>query len=118
MKKVQTDRVLRKKKRVRGKLFGTHEVPKISVFRSNRYVYAQAIDDGKRVTIASSSSYTKTKSNEKISKADQSKKVGKDLAQKLIKKGIKKAIFDRGPYKYLGRVKSLAEGLREGGLQV
>lgn len=116
MKKINTNRILRKRRRTRAKIFGTNEIPKISVHRSNKYLYAQAIDDAKRITIVASSSHSKVKA--KVSKSDQSKEVGKELAQKLIKKGIKKAVFDRGEYIYLGRVKAFVEGLREGGLQI
>lgn len=118
MRKIATDRITRKKRRTRGKLFGTHDVPKISVFRSNRYFYAQAIDDVKRETIAAASSKAILKKDEKNPRGVPPKEVGKDLAQKLLKKGIKKAVLDRGPYRYLGRVRSFTEGLREGGVQV
>ena len=111
---VTTDRIVRKKRRVRSRIFGTHDVPKISVNRSNKYIYAQAIDDEKRVTIASIHSMKKTE----VTKSDRSKEVGKELAQMLVKKGVKKAVFDRGQYIYLGRVKAFVEGLREGGLQI
>ena len=115
---VTIDRIVRKKRRARSKIFGTSDVPKISVFRSNRYLYAQAIDDAKRTTIVSSSSNKKSSSKEKVVKTNQAKEAGKELAQKLLKKGIKKAVFDRGPYVYLGRVKAFVEGLREEGLQI
>lgn len=111
---VTTDRILRKKRRVRSTIFGTHDRPKISVSRSNKYIYAQAIDDLKRVTIASVHSVAKKEGTKSL----KSKEVGKELAQMLVKKGIKKAVFDRGPYVYLGRVKAFVEGLREGGLQI
>lgn len=111
---VTTDRILRKKRRVRSSIFGTSDVPKISVNRSNKYIYAQAIDDAKRVTIASIHSMNKKEGT----KSNRSKEVGKELAQMLVKKGIKKAVFDRGQYIYLGRVKAFVEGLREGGLQI
>lgn len=118
MKSINTDRKLRKKRRIRSKIVGTTAIPKVSVYRSNKYLYAQAIDDIKRSTLASSSSQLLVKKDGKLSKTVQSKEVGKILAQKLMKKGVKKAVFDRGPYGYLGRVKAFVEGLREGGLEI
>lgn len=116
MKKITTNRIVRKKRRVRGNVVGTSDLPKISVFRSNRYLFAQAIDDIKRQTIASSTSFKK--GNKGGDKTNHSKEAGKELAQKLLKKGIKRAVFDRGQYVYLGRIKAFAEGLREGGIQI
>ncbi len=118
MKNITTDRVLRKKRRIRAKVFGTQEIPKISVYRSNKYFYAQAIDDVKRVTLAATSSTKIGKKDSSLSKTLESKEVGKLLAEKLMKKGVKKAVLDRGPYLYLGRVKAFVEGLREAGLQI
>ncbi|MGB9883109.1 MAG: 50S ribosomal protein L18 [Microgenomates group bacterium] len=114
MIKVNLDKKLRKKRRVSSNIRGTASVPRISVFRSNRYIYAQAIDDEKRVTIASSSSLKLPKAK----KTAQARQVGLDLAKKLIEKNIKKAVFDRSIYQYKGRVKALAEGLREGGIVI
>lgn len=99
------------------KVRGTNERPRISVSRSNKYIYAQAIDDVKRVTIVSSSSKTLKKVNDLATKkTEDAKKVGIALAKLMIEKQIKKAVFDRGEYAYNGRVKALAEGLREAGL--
>jgi len=118
MKKITFDRLLRKKRKVRSKIEGTAERPRISVNRSNKYIYAQAIDDEKRITIASFSSLQLVKKNkvEKINKSQHALLVGKELAVLLKDKKILTAVFDRNQYIYMGRVKKIAEGLREGGL--
>ena len=89
--------------------------PRLTVFRSTKNIYAQLIDDNKRATIASASS--KEKNIEKNNKTELSKIVGKLIAERCIAKGIKEVYFDRGSYKYHGRVKSLAEAARSGGLK-
>lgn len=106
--------------RVRSTLFGTKIQPKITIFRSNRYIYAQAVDNEKKITIVASSSLEikKKKKETKTTKTEDARLVGLELAKKLIKKGIKKGVYDRGSNAYLGRVKALAEGLREGGIQI
>lgn len=103
--------------------------PRISVFRSTRYIYAQIIDDEKGETLVAACNIAvrkrKTKSekrkakaqNLKLNKTEIARLVGKKLAKKALKAGIKKIVFDRGPYQYHGRVKALAEGAREGGLE-
>jgi len=118
MKKITFDRLLRKKRKVRSKIEGTASRPRISINRSNRYIYAQAIDDEKRVTVASFSSLQLVKKNkvEKINKSQQALLVGKELATLLKNKKVAAAVFDRNQYIYMGRVKKIAEGLREGGL--
>tara|TARA_B100001093_G_scaffold191196_1_gene183703 strand:- start:26 stop:367 length:342 start_codon:yes stop_codon:yes gene_type:complete len=88
---------------------------RLTVFRSIKYIYAQLIDDSKKTTIASASS--KEKNLEKKNKTDMSKIVGKLIAERCLEKGIKEVYFDRGSYKYHGRVKSLAEAARTGGLK-
>lgn len=117
-----TSAKLRKMKRVRAKLGrGTSVRPRISVYRSNRYVYAQAIDDEKRVTLASVSSDEKSKetgTKRSSTTAQKAREMGKTLGALLMKKGIKMSLFDRGSYLYHGKVKALAEGLREAGIQV
>lgn len=120
MTNITLDREIRRKKRVSKNLFGTADRPRISVFMSNRYNYAQAIDDVNRNTVGAYSSLQKAKSTGSIrsTKVIEAKKVGLELANILKKKGISKAIFDRGVYGYKGRVKALTEGLREGGLKV
>ncbi len=106
--------------RVSSNIIGTKQRPRISVYRSNRYIYVQAIDDVKRVTLASATDWIKTKDNKKQKgkKTDEAKKTGMMLAKALITKKINTGVFDRGSYAYLGRVKSLAEGLREAGLKI
>jgi large subunit ribosomal protein L18 len=104
------------KRRVRKNIFGSSERPRLSVFRSNKQIYAQIIDDVKGITLASASSY-KCKDAEGKNKSDQASIVGKELAAKAAKAGIESVVFDRNGYQYHGRVKSLAEGAREGGLK-
>ena len=106
---------LRNKARIRKKIFGTAEIPRLNVFRSGRHIYAQVIDDVKAVTLDSFSSLNlKT---EKVSCVEKAKKVGENLAQKVLKKKIDKVVFDRGGFLYHGRVKALAEGARKAGLK-
>ena len=105
-----------RKKRNRAKLKRVNtNKPRLTVFRSTKYIYAQLIDDSKRSTIVSASS--KEKTLEKQNKTEMSKKVGKLIAERSLEKGIKEVYFDRGSYKYHGRVKSLAEAARSGGLK-
>ncbi len=105
---------LRVKRRVRRNIFGTADRPRLSVFRSNKEIYAQLVNDQTGETIASASSRNlKTKG----SKTEKANAVGKDLAEKASKAGVESVVFDRNGYVYHGRVKSLAEGAREGGLK-
>ena len=103
------------KKGIRKNLSGSTERPRLSVFRSNKGIYAQVIDDLSGKTIVSASSLSKDFSAEG-SKSVQSVAVGKLVAEKAIAAGIKEVVFDRNGYLYHGRIKSLAEGAREGGL--
>src|SRR3989338_8190464 len=118
MTNINFDRQLRRKRRVSSNIKGTKMRPRISVFRSNRYVYAQAIDDETRKTLFFFSNFDLKKEADykKGKKRDDSKRIGVGLAKKLIKNKIKAGVFDRCRYAYNGRVKALAEGLREGGL--
>jgi large subunit ribosomal protein L18 len=100
--------------RIRSRVTGTAQKPRLSVFRSNRFIYAQLIDDIAGVTLIASSSRALT---EKTAKGESSVIVGKELAEKAIAAGISEVVFDRGGYLYHGRVKALAEGAREGGLK-
>jgi large subunit ribosomal protein L18 len=104
----------RRQRRIRGKIAGTADRPRLAVFRSNLGISAQLIDDqaGKTVAAASWQGLTKFKG----SKTDQAKEVGKLIAAKAKAAGIEACVFDRGGYLYHGRVKALAEGAREGGL--
>ena len=120
MFKTDNQKRARKKVRVRKKLSGTAERPRISVFRSNSEIYAQLIDDGKGVTIASASSLSKEIAEDIKSaktKIDQAKVVGKLLGKIAVEKGMTTAVFDRGGYRYHGRVKAVANGAREGGIK-
>jgi large subunit ribosomal protein L18 len=109
------DRRTRIKRRIRKKVKGTSERPRLSVFRSNSSIHAQLIDDTKGITLASTSS-KKEKVAKGSTKVEQSKVVGINIAKKALEKGVKEIVFDRSGYLYHGRVKSLAEGAREGGL--
>tara|TARA_B100000959_G_scaffold240352_1_gene261543 strand:+ start:365 stop:724 length:360 start_codon:yes stop_codon:yes gene_type:complete len=106
------------KKRIRKVIIGTNKKPRLSVFRSNKEIYSQIIDDSNGETIISVSSrdklITDIKNSNKVLIAEN---VGKLLAEKALKKGIKDVVFDRGGYLYHGRVKSLAQGARSGGLK-
>lgn len=108
-KHINIDRNSRRKLRVSRNIFGTSSRPRISVFRSNRFIYAQAIDDEKRKTIMTFSSVKLEKTRKKT---EDSFSVGQKLSKLLIEKGIKEGVFDRGKYSYKGRVKALAEGMR------
>ncbi len=103
--------------RIRKKVAGTAVKPRLSVFRSNAEIYAQLIDDDNSVTLASASSREKAISAQKINKVEKSKLVGLAIAQKAKDLGILTCVFDRGGNLYHGRIKSVADGAREGGLQ-
>jgi large subunit ribosomal protein L18 len=112
------ERRTRIKHRIRKKISGTAEKPRLAVFRSNKQIYAQVIDDLNGVTLLSASSREKEIASQKeIKKTEQAASVGKLLASKCREKGIENVVFDRGGYKYHGRVKSLADAAREGGLK-
>ena len=109
-------RRLKIRKRIRGKISGTAQRPRLSVYRSNAEVYVQLIDDLNGVTLLATS--TKDKAFQRSgNKTEQSKAVGTALAALAVEKGITDVVFDRGGYLYHGRVKALAEGAREGGLK-
>ncbi|MGL4347674.1 MAG: 50S ribosomal protein L18 [Chitinophagaceae bacterium] len=104
--------------RIRKKISGITEKPRLSIFRSNTAIYAQLIDDTKGVTLVSVASNDKElKSKEALTKSKKATLVGKTLAKKAIQKGIATCVFDRSGYLYHGRVKALADGAREGGLK-
>lgn len=104
---------IRLKKKIRTKINGTAKIPRLSVFRSNNYMYAQIIDDINCVTIASASDI-KVKTG---TKTERSKAIGEEVAKKAVAKGIKSCVFDRNGFKYTGRVKALADAARSGGLK-
>ena len=104
--------------RIRKNISGTKERPRMSVFRSNRQIYVQLIDDLSGETLVSASSKNKEVAGKKgINKMEQAKLVGKLIAEKSLARGIESVVFDRGGYLYHGRVKNLAESAREGGLK-
>jgi large subunit ribosomal protein L18 len=144
LKKINQIR-FRRKRRARAKIFGTGEKPRLSIFRSNRYIYVQLIDDKTGKTLISASTYELSKSEkpaspkdsvdkpaagparfalrsmaggQKAKKQELAGKLGELIAKKAIEKNIKKAVFDRGKYKYHGRIKAVAEAARKGGLQL
>ncbi len=102
---------------IRQKLSGTAQKPRLAVFRSNTDIYVQLIDDASGVTIASASSKDKDIQAQTGTKSDKSKLVGAAIARKAGDLNVKEIVFDRGGYLYHGRVKAVAEGAREGGLQ-
>ena len=112
------DRRKRIRFRIRKKIEGTAERPRLSVFRSNKQIYVQVVDDLNGKTLVSASSKEKSISEKSsVKKTDQAGLVGKLIAEKCKDKGIESVLFDRGGYKYHGRVKSLADAAREGGLK-
>ena len=117
--KAKHRRQLRRRQHVRRNITGTAERPRLSVFRSSKHIYAQLIDDLAGTTLATASSRSKNvkKTTAYGGNAKAAKEVGKHLAEVAKGKGIAKAAFDRGHYRYHGRVKALADGAREGGLQ-
>tara|TARA_Y100001968_G_C19369827_1_gene724502 strand:+ start:396 stop:752 length:357 start_codon:yes stop_codon:yes gene_type:complete len=104
------------KKRIRSIVSGTKDAPRLTVFRSNKEIYASVIDDVQGITICSVSSLDKSISKEKVTKIQKASLVGALIAKKAIEKGVKKCAFDRNGYLYHGRVKSLADSARDGGL--
>ncbi len=105
------------KMRVRKSVIGTAERPRMSVFRSNKQIYVQLIDDAAQATLVSATSRDKSFEGDKVTKLEQAKKVGNLIATRAKEAGIETVVFDRNGYLYHGRVKSLAEGAREGGLK-
>ncbi len=109
----KTEKRDRRHRRIRAKVRGVSDRPRLSVFKSNKYIYAQVIDDTDAKTVVSASSLGK-KGKGMMEKA---KTVGKEIAEKAQTKKIKKVVFDRGGYVYTGKIKALAEGAREAGLE-
>jgi large subunit ribosomal protein L18 len=109
---IKSQKRARRHKRIRSKVSGTAAMPRLSVFKSNKYMYAQLIDDDKSVTLAAVTS-EKMKGKGMVEKA---KGVGKEIAALALAKNISKVVFDRGGFIYTGRVKALADAAREGGL--
>ncbi|HSW97225.1 MAG TPA: 50S ribosomal protein L18 [Candidatus Saccharimonadales bacterium] len=112
---IKNKQKVQRQRRVRGKIIGTSETPRLSVFRSNNYIYAQLIDDtSKKTLLGMSEKHISKKEGTPVTVA---KLLGMEIAKKAVEKKITKVMFDRGSYRYHGRVKALAEGAREGGLQ-
>jgi len=117
MKLSKVDKRKRIHKRVRKTVTGTADRPRLSIFRSNKEIYAQLIDDVNGVTLAATSSKDKEVASQKGTKIEKAALVGEKIAQIALDKGIDTVTFDRGGFLYHGRVKSLAEGARKGGLK-
>lgn len=111
----KTEKRQKIKRRVRRNIFGTAERPRLSVYRSNKEIYAQLVDDNAGVTLASASS--REKGVEGSTKSEKSTSVGKLIADKAKVKGVEVVVFDRNGFVYHGRIKALADGAREGGLK-
>jgi large subunit ribosomal protein L18 len=109
---------LKRKKRIRKKIFGTPERPRLTVFRSARHIYAQVIDDLNGRTLAAASSVEKTfkEGGDTGKKSAVANQIGKTIAERAIGKGVKLVVFDRNGFLYHGRVKAVSDGAREGGL--
>ena len=109
---------VRKKRhaRVRTKITGTSERPRLNVYRSNKHIYAQLIDDSKGITLVSASTMDKD-FNGTAGNVEAAASIGETIAKRAVEKNIKSVVFDRGGFVYHGRVKALAEGAREGGLK-
>lgn len=108
---------IKRKKRIRNKIFGTDKKPRISVYRSNKHIHVQVIDDEKGVTLASFSDLKLSSSDRGREKVEVAKLVGTRLGAMLAKAKISQVVFDRAGYRYHGRIKALAEGIREGGIK-
>jgi large subunit ribosomal protein L18 len=118
MKRTRKEQIKRRHARVRKRVFGTPERPRLCVFRSNQHIYVQAIDDTQHHTIVAASTLDKDLRSQLSSTAtcEAAASVGKLVAQRALEKGVQKVVFDRGGNVYHGRVAALAEGAREGGL--
>ncbi len=114
----KADRRQRIKYRIRKRLSGSGERPRMTVYRSNKQIYVQLIDDASGQTLVSASSKEKEIASQTVNKIDQAKLVGKRLAEKAKEKGIETVVFDRNGYLYHGRVKNLADAARESGLKI
>ncbi|MDQ3244820.1 MAG: 50S ribosomal protein L18 [bacterium] len=109
----KTDKRIRLKKKIRSKIFGVATLPRLSVFRSNKFIYAQIINDATGKTLASASDIKMTKGT----KSERAKEIGKNIAKSALGLKISQIVFDRNGFKYTGRIKLLADSAREGGLK-
>ena len=114
----KADRRQRIKYRIRKRLSGSGERPRMTVYRSNKQIYVQLVDDVSGQTLVSASSKEKEIATQKVNKLDQAKLVGERLAEKAKEKGIESVVFDRNGYLYHGRVKNLADAARKSGLKI
>lgn len=112
-----TDRRIRRHLSIRRRVAGTADKPRLCVRRSNRYIYAMIVDDARDRVLTGVSSLVSEVSDQKLKRTDAARVVGKLLAEKAKGLGIKQVVFDRAGYRYHGRVKAVADGAREGGLQ-
>ena len=110
---------IKRHKRIRNKISGTPERPRLSVFRSTKHIYAQIIDDVNGVTLVAASTMEKSIADavKEMTKSEQAKYVGAELGRRALDKGVTAVVFDRSGYLYMGRLEALAEGAREAGLQ-
>jgi large subunit ribosomal protein L18 len=118
--KLKTMRADKRRKRVRGKISGTAEIPRMSVAKSLKNTFIQIVDDARHLTmvgLATNSKAMADKFDDKDSKTEQAKKLGETIAELAKEKGIKKVVFDRNQYRYHGRIKAVAEGARKQGLE-
>lgn len=115
MMKRKKDKRERRRGKIRARVKGSKDCLRIVVFRANKHIYAQVVDDEKGKVIASSSDL---KLDEKLKKSEKAGKVGSELGEKLKKMGVKEAVFDRAGYKYHGRVKALCEAIRKEGIKI
>ena len=113
-KKVKRQKIRYK---IRKRISGSQDVPRLAVFRSNKEIYAQLIDDSQSATLASASSRDKSICDQKSTKVEKAKMVGKLIAERAKESGVKNVVFDRGGFLYHGRIKALAESAREAGLK-
>ena len=113
-KKVKRQKIRYK---IRKRISGSQDIPRLAIFRSNKEIYAQLIDDSQSVTLASASSRDKSICDQKSTKVEKAKMVGKLIAERAKESGVKNVVFDRGGFLYHGRIKALAESAREAGLK-
>jgi len=116
MIKSKKDKRQKARYKIRKRVSGTKEMPRLAVFRSNKEIYAQLIDDDSSSTLAAASSREKIAAKDKANKVDQAKLVGKLIAERAKEAGFSSVVFDRGGFLYHGRVKALADSAREAGL--
>ena len=116
---IESKKVKRQKIRykIRKRISGSQDIPRLAVFRSNKEIYAQLIDDSQSATLASASSRDKSICDQKSTKVEKAKMVGKLIAERAKESGVKNVVFDRGGFLYHGRIKALAESAREAGLK-